>query len=129
MGARNGWTGPNFSADGEEVWVEVGEREVATLGSIEFDATLALLCAPGGDDMTEGQARARPPEIEVDLRGGLVEAVRVSGRLAAHEGVEYRVLDYDVEGCDDEDVERNAEGRAHVAHTSDAERGSRSTRA
>ena len=55
--------------------------------------------------------RSRDTKIEVELRGGLVAAVRTATDVGP---VDYVVVDYDTDGADDDRTERDASGERYT---------------
>lgn len=90
-------------------------REAQAARARRVLAGVAAACGAGGPVElrmvgAETPAGHRGHEIEIDLEGGLIGAVRIAGRVAALEPVGYRVLDYDVEGVEEEDVRTDIKG-------------------
>ena len=65
-------------------------------------------------------------EIEIDVEGGLIDGVRVCGRLDSLSKLRYRVLNFDVEGVHDEEIAHTTDGRAHTKSDGDTQREGRS---
>ena len=55
---------------------------------------------------------ADQPKIEIEIRRGMVAAVRTTDTIGA---IPYQVVDYDTDWADDEDTDMDAEGHRYTS--------------